>query len=290
MPEGLVMTFNILPLSAALGAEVIGVDFAKAVSEETLKEIKKAFLKYHLICIRGQPLSPKQFFQFASSFGTPFSETTRDQWVDGIPEISKLISTYKSEQDKPSDPKHNRRSGWHTDHSFKEVPPKATILHSHEIPSKAGHTRFCNTQKAYEELSISDKNKLQELKTVHSYDTIRAPARAVPRTEEEIAETPDVIHPLIRTHDETGKKALYFNSNRTDRIVGYERKESDALLDYIHEHMTQPKYRYDHKWMIGDIVIWDNRCLIHSVNVDYPIGESRVHLRTLLKGKKPSNN
>ena len=111
----------------------------------------------------------------------------------------------------------------------------------------------------------------------------------MPRTEEEIAETPDVEHPLIRVHDETGNKAIYFNSNRTDRIVGLERKESDLLLDDIHAHMTQKKYRYDHKWSVGDVVIWDNRCLIHSVNVEYPVGEHRIHLRTNIEGKKPFN-
>ena len=108
-----------------------------------------------------------------------------------------------------------------------------------------------------------------------------------PPTAEEIAETPDVVHPLVLTHDETGEKALYFNSNRTDRVVGLERAESDWLLDHIHDRMIQHQYRYDHDWRIGDIVVWDNRCLIHSVNVDYPVGQPRIHLRTLIKGDRP---
>ena len=104
------------------------------------------------------------------------------------------------------------------------------------------------------------------------------------RSFEEIKDTPDVIHPLIRTHDETKIKSIYFNANRTDRIVGFTRDKSNKILDEIDQHITQDKYRYDHKWDIGDIIIWDNRCLIHSVNVDYPIQEPRIHLRTLIKG------
>ena len=283
------MALEIHPLNDALGAEVLGVNLKEPLSSDNINEIKAAFLKYHLLCLRGDPLTPKQFFDFSSHFGIPFSETTRSQWVDDLPQISRLDSTYKTEKDKPKNPKLNRRSGWHTDHSFKEFPPKATILHGHVIPSQAGHTCFCNTEKAYEDLPVDIKKRVEGLIAVHSYDTMRAPARAVKRTPKEIAETPDVEHPLIRVHDETGNKAIYFNSNRTDRIVGLERKESDLLLDQIHKHMTQKKYRYDHNWSVGDVVIWDNRCLIHSVNVDYPIGEQRIHLRTIIEGKRPSS-
>ena len=281
------MTFEIRPLSDALGAEVLGGNFKATLAVGEIDELKSAFLRYHLLCVRSEPLSPQAFFQVASYFGTPFVETTRKNWVGDVPEISRLESTYKTPEAKPKDPKFSRRSGWHTDHSFKESPPKATLLHSHEIPSEAGQTRFCNTRKAYDNLPEATKQQLEGLLAVHSYDTERAPARAVARTTEEIAETPDVIHPLVCTHDETGNKALYFNSNRTDRVVGLERAESDQLLDAIHERMIQPQYRYDHDWSVGDILVWDNRCLIHSVNVDYPVGEPRIHLRTLIKGTRP---
>ncbi len=282
------MTLEIRPLCDALGAEVVGQDFAVPLTKDELNELNGAFLTYHLLCLRGSCLNPEEFYRVASYFGTPFAETTRKNWVGKVPEISRLESTYKTDSDKPSDPNLNRRSGWHTDHSFKEVPPKATLLHGHEIPSKAGQTRFCNTKKAYEDLPGEMKQQIMGLKAVHSYDTERAPARAVQRTPEEIAETPDVTHPLVRTHDDTGEKVLYFNSNRTDRIVGMERSASNSMLDKIHEHMTQQKYRYDHNWKVGDVIVWDNRCLVHSVNVDYPVGEPRIHLRTLIKGVRPN--
>ena len=281
------MNLEIRPLSEALGAEVLGGNFAEPLSAAEVEQLNSAFLAHHLLCLRGTPLSPKAFFRVASYFGTPFTETTRKNRVGGLPEISRLESTYKTQDAKPKNPKLNRRSGWHTDHSFKEVPPKATLLHGHEIPSEAGQTRFCNTKNAYKDLPAPTKQRLEGLMAVHSYDTERAPARAMVRTAEEISETPDVVHPLVRTHDETGEKALYFNSNRTDRVIGLKRVESDQLLDHIHDRMTQPQYRYDHNWCVGDTVVWDNRCLIHSVNVDYPVGEPRIHLRTLIKGNRP---
>jgi len=282
------MTFEIRPLSDALGAELLGCDFSQPLAVSEVEELNRAFLTYHLLCLRGEPLTAQAFCEVARYFGTPHAETTRKHWVDGVPEISKLVSTYKTPEDKPADPRLNRRTGWHTDHSFKEIPPKATLLHGHEIPSAAGHTRFCNTEKAYDDLPNATKQRLEGLMAVHSYDTMRTPARALARTAEEEAETPDVTHPLVRTHEETGRKALFFNSNRTDRVVGLDRAESDQLLDAIHEHMTQPQYRYDHQWKVGDIIVWDNRCLIHSVNVDYPVGEPRVHLRTLIEGVRPT--
>jgi len=281
------VTLEIRPLSEALGAEVLGGNFTEPLSAAEVEQLNSAFLVYHLLCLRGTPLSPEAFFQVAGYFGMPFTETTRRNWVGDVPEISRLESTYKTQDAKPEDPRLNRRSGWHTDHSFKEIPPKATLLHGHEIPSEAGQTRFCNTESAYKDLPTSTKQRLEGLMAVHSYDTERAPVCAVERTAQEIAETPDVVHPLVRTHDETGEKALFFNSNRTDRIVGLERAESDRLLDHIHDRMIQPQYRYDHDWRVGDIVVWDNRCLIHSVNVDYPVGQPRIHLRTLIKGDRP---
>ena len=281
------MTLEIRPLSAALGAEALGLDLSKPPEAGETRELRRAFLDRHLLCLRGAPLSPRAFRELARRFGEPATEVTRSHWVDGAPEISRLDSTYRKPEDKPADPKRNRRSGWHTDHSFKACPAKATLLHALEIPSSGGHTRFCDTEKAYEDLPEATKTRLAGLEAVHSYDTARAPARAVARTAEEVADTPDVVHPLVRTHDETGRKALFFNSNRTDRVVGLSRAESDELLDAIHEHMTRPEYRYDHEWRVGDTLLWDNRCLIHSVNVDYPVGETRLHLRTLLKGERP---
>lgn len=278
---------HINPLSDALGAEIIGLDLTNPVDGKDRERIRAAFLERHLLCFRCEPLSALDFARVARYFGEPQLQLLRNQRVDDVPEVSVLESTYKSAEDKPDDLLLVRLSGWHTDDSYFELPAKATMLQVLAQPSSGGETRFCNTRKAYEDLSDEMKARLQSLKAVHGYDTMRAPARAAARNEIEIQETPDVVHPLIRTHEDTGKKAIYFNPNRTDHIVGMDRKESDELLDWLHAHITQPKYRYDHAWRRGDILLWDNRCLVHSVNTDFPVGESRIHQRILLKGTRP---
>ncbi len=274
-------------LSDALGAEVLGLDLSRPVTGGDLQDIQSAFLEYQLLCFRSEPLTPRDFARVARYFGEPQLQLLRSQRVDDVPEVSVLESTYKTADDKPDDLTLVRLSGWHTDDSYFEIPAKATMLQVLSQPDSGGETRFCNTRRAYEDLSEEMKQRLRDLKAVHSYDTMRAPARAVSRSQIEAQETPDVVHPLIRTHDDTGQKAIYFNSNRTDHIVGMDRQQSDALLDWLHAHITQPKYRYDHAWRSGDILLWDNRCLIHSVNTDFPVGQPRIHQRILLKGTRP---
>ena len=282
------MTLHIRPLSDALGAEVAGVDWTRPVSDTTVAAIKDAFLTYHLVCLRSEPLTPAAFAQVSRYFGEPQIQLLRNMRVEEVPEVSVFNSTYKKAEDKPADLLFDRRSGWHTDDSYFAVPAKVTLLQALEIPEHGGETRFCNARAAYGDLSAEMKARLDGLRAVHSYDTMRAPARAMKRTKEEAEETPDVVHPLIRTHDETGQRAIYFNSNRTDRILEMEREASDALLDQIHTHMTQPQYQYHHAWRVGDVLMWDNRSVTHSVNMDFPPGQRRIHQRILLQGSVPA--
>ncbi len=281
------MTTKINDLSDALGAEVVGLDLSRPAEESDIAAIKSAFLEHHLLCIRGKQLEADAFARVARYFGEPQVQLKRDQRVDGLPEVSILDSSYKSPEDKPDDLVNVRLSGWHTDDSYFAVPAKASMLQGLSLPKTGGETRFCNTRKAYEDLPDTMKTRIDGLQAVHSYDTVRAPARAPARTEVEKQETPDVVHPLARTHEDTGRKSIYFNPNRTDSIVGMDRASSDELLNWLLQHITQPKYRYDHSWRPGDILLWDNRCLVHSVNTDFPVGQRRVHQRILLKGTRP---
>ena len=281
------MSLKIHPLSDALGAEVSGLDFSQNLREQDAETIENAFLKHHLLCLRSDPLTAKAFVTLARHFGTPKLHLLRRQRHDDVPEVTIHDSTYKKPEDKPKDLKLDRRSAWHTDDSYFEVPAKTTLLQGIELPNSGGQTQFCNTHKAYENLPEEEKQRVCGLQAVHAYDTIRAPARAAKRTQTEEEETPEVIHPLIRTHEDTGTKAFFFNPNRTDRIVGVERTKSDMLLDWVHKTITKDEYRYDHEWRIGDILIWDNRCVVHSVNMDFPIGQTRLHQRILLEGSRP---
>jgi len=278
---------EIRPLCDAVGAEITGVDLTQPLDDATRKQIHEAFLEYHLLCFRGKPISAEAFARVARIFGEPQFQLIRAKRHGETPEVSILDSTYKKAEDKPDDLRLMRLSGWHTDDSYFAEPAKGTLLQSIEIPKSGGQTSFCNMEKAYEDWPEEKKKRTDGLRAVHGYDTKRAPARALKRNKDEEAETPDVVHPLIRTHDETGKKSIYINANRTDRIVDMDPAESDALLDEISAHVTRPEYVYRHEWRVGDLLVWDNRCLMHSVNMDFPVGQTRLHQRILLKGPKP---
>lgn len=281
------MGIEIRPLCDALGAEVLNADLTEPLNAEDAKTVEEAFFDHHLLCFRTDPLDPADFARVARYFGEPQLQLIRTQRHGDVAEVSVLESTYKSAEDKPDDLASVRLSGWHTDDSYFEVPAKATMLQSIVIPDSGGQTKFSNMRKAYEDLPDAKKAQIDGLQAVHGYDTARAPGRPKKRTQQEIDETPDVVHPLVRTHEDTGRKSLYFNANRTDRIVGWERDKSDELLDEVYEQITQPDYQYHHEWRVGDLLLWDNRCLVHSVNVDYPVGQKRLHQRILLKGARP---
>lgn len=278
---------EIKPLCDAVGAEITGVDLTQPLDDDTRKQIHKAFLDYHLLCFRSDPLTPAEFARVSRIFGEPQLQLIRDRRHGETPEVSILNSTYEKPEDKPDDLKLMRLTGWHTDDSYFAEPAKATLLQSIEIPETGGQTSFCNMEKAFEDWPGDKRQRTDGLQAVHSYDTMRTPARAKTRRKVEEEETPDVVHPLIRTHDETGKKTIYVNTNRTDQIVDLDRAASDAMLDDIYEHVTRPEYIYSHEWRVGDLLVWDNRCLMHSVNMDFPVGQTRLHQRILLKGPRP---
>ncbi|MDA1098651.1 MAG: TauD/TfdA family dioxygenase [Proteobacteria bacterium] len=282
------MALHIKPLSDALGAEITGLDLSRPLAGDDDGAVREAFLEHHLLCFRGAPLRPVDFANVARRFGEPQLQLLRNQRDAEAPEVSILDSTYASPDDKPQDLRQVRLTGWHTDDSYFEVPAKATLLQSIEIPDSGGQTSFCNTRLAYEDLDPAEKDRLAGLRAVHGYDTARAPARPKARTQAEVDETPEVVHPLVRTHEDTGKKSFYFNANRTDRVLDVAHGESEEILDFIHAAMTQPRYRYDHEWRVGDLLIWDNRCLVHAVNMDFPVGQRRLHQRILLQGSRPT--
>ena len=282
------MTLRIVPLSDALGAEVSGLDWARPLDDSAVAALKDAFLEFHLLCLRSEPLTSLAFLRLARHFGTPQTQLIADGRQADAPEVSRLETTYPSRADKPDDMRLVRLSGWHTDDSYFPVPAKATLLQALAIPDSGGQTRFANMRTAYRDLPEEVKARIEGLRAVHRYDTRRAKARPIELTKEEEAETQEAVHPLARRHEDTGEKAIYFNANRTDRVVGLSGAEGDSLLDQLDQHTIQPKYQYHHTWRVGDILIWDNRCLIHSVNMDFPVGQRRIHQRLLLAGAAPT--
>ena len=249
------IALDVNPLENGFGAIVSGLDYRQTQSAGTTRQLYNLLLEFQVLCLRSVCLSAYEFDRLGRLFGKPQVQLLREHRHPECESVSVFDSTYKNAAAKPADLKLDRRSGWHTDDSYFETPAKITLLQALAIPSEGGQTKFCDARGAYDALPNEMKQQLGNYRAVHCYDTRRAPARAVNRTAAEAAETPDVVHPLIRTHDETGRKAIYFNSNRTDRIEGLARTESDELLNKIHQHMTQAKFKYHHNWQVGEILV-----------------------------------
>jgi len=161
------------------------------------------------------------------------------------------------------------------------------MLYALVVPEAGGDTSFCNTRAAYDDLPEATRRRLDGLKAVHTYQASRSANRMVALAADEKKAVPDVVHPLVRKHLPTGKNALYLSTTRLECVLGLDRAESDALIDELLAHVTQPRFLYDHKWRPGDLVIWDNRCSMHHANGDYPLDARRLLHRIILAGETP---
>jgi taurine dioxygenase len=276
---------EVIPNKAALGARIEGLDRATANEPAVSEMLNRALAEHLLVVIPGDPMTPEQTREFSKGFGAPQKQLLRYKRSGSVPDVSVMVSTLMA--DGTTDKTAIRAEDWHTDDSYFAVPAKATLLHGIEIPSRGGATWFCNMHSVYDALPEATRKQIDGKRAIHGYDTPRARNRPSPRTPEEIAETPDVEHPLVRTHPVTGRKALYLNPNRLDRIVGLERAESDALLDELADEARKPQHHFGHIWSRGDIVVWDNRATMHRVVIDYPTGEPRIMHRVLIEGDRP---
>jgi taurine dioxygenase len=236
------------------------------------------------LVIRDQKLSAPEFLQAMQLFGDIFPQHNPRFQVPECPMIH-----YISNQDRFEDGTlYIPGEGYHTDHSNDAEPPKATALHAVKLPNGGGDTQFINMYEAYGALPEKTKKQLGALKARHVYQSKHSERKLMSVPEERRKVIPEfVIHPLVRTHPESGRKALYLNPIRIDEIVGMEDSEALLLLNELLVHSTQLKFEYRHKWKFGDVVIWDNRCLMHKANGDYPVDQVRYLYRLMLKGETP---
>jgi alpha-ketoglutarate-dependent taurine dioxygenase len=277
-------SFSVTPLSAHTGAEIVGVDLSEPVDERTRERLNQAFLDHSVIAIRDQTLDASRFLEAMKIFGEIFLQHNPRF---AVPECSQVH--YISNQDKLDDGRvYVPGEGYHTDHSNDIEPPKATALCAVKLPTSGGDTQFVNMYDAYDALPEEIKRRIDGLHARHVYQS-KYSQRKLPRLSEErrAIASESVIHPIVRTHPATGRKAIYINPIRIEEIVGMPEREALALLDELLEHATQEKFQYCHKWKAGDVVIWDNRCLMHKANGDYPISEVRYLYRVMLKGDRP---
>jgi len=277
-------SFAITPLTDHIGAEVTGLDFTKPVDPDTKATLNRAFADRHVLVMREQHFDPDQFKVAAQVFGELQIHDKREQHVPGYPDVY-YVSNDIFKDGKRIIPGET----FHTDHSNHPRPPKATTLFAVDLPSSGGDTQYVNMHDAYDDLPDATKRKIDGLKAMHVYQSKYSPRELTGLNEDSRKQLPPPgVHPLVRTHPENGRKALFLNPVRMEAIVGMEDADALKLIDELMQHATQKKYEYRHKWRHGDWVMWDNRSVMHQANPDYDMRERRFLYRLMLKGEVPA--
>lgn len=274
------MAYTLNPLTdRGIGAEIIGLDLRQPVSDDLRKALNEEFARHHVLAIRDQSFAPEQFLKAGQIFG----EIMPHHRKSGNITTDTSIYEIKNEQVAPGK-YYIAGETFHTDHSNDPVPPKATSLHPTSLPSNGGDTQFVNMHRAYEELSDAMKRCIAKLIAVHVYLSKFSP-RQLAKVDDEKRVPPPALHPLVRIHPDNGRKYLYLNPVRMEAIVGMPDDEAQTLIAELMAHATQKKYEYRHKWRYGDMVIWDNRSVMHQANADYDMRETRRLYRLMVKGR-----
>jgi len=281
------MTVTVKKLAAPLGAEIGGVDLSRPLSAEVVEQIRNAWHEHLVLLFRGQTLSEEAQILFAEHFGVlqkrPRPASARAEVGVSDPELVMLVSNIR-ENGKPIGSLPDGEMQFHSDQCYLEKPAMGTFLYAIEVPSVGGDTLFLNLYKAYDTLAPEIKSRLAGLKAENIYlygTTSRADLKP------DLATTRHYAHPVVRTHPDTGRKALYINRLMTWKIVGMDEAESEALLTRLFDHMEQDRFIYAHKWRPGDLVLWDNRCALHA-RTDFSDRERRLLRRVVVAGEVPA--
>lgn len=273
-------------LSPAGGVAITGADLSRQLSPDLLPAVLAAFREHHILVFRKQKLSQDEQLGFTSQFGEIEEHVGRHSAATRYGLVHTV--TNLDEDGRPTTKLTQVGNyHWHTDKSYHAVPSLMTILHAKELPPVGGNTQFANMALAYDALPAAMKRRIAGMRVVHSWAASRRRAGAPPPSEIEMRERPPVEHPLVRTHPETGAKTLYIG-NHASHVVGLTEEESEALLQELLEHATQPQFVYTHHWRDGDLVMWDNRCLLHRALANYEMAKHRRVLhRTVVTGTAP---
>jgi taurine dioxygenase len=277
-------SFSITPLTDHTGAEIVGLDFTRPIDPEARTALVRAFAEHHVLVMRDQHFGPEEFKQAAQLFGELQQHDKKEHHVPGHPDVY-----YVCNDEIVNGKRIIAGETFHTDHSNHPRPPKATMLFAVDLPSRGGDTQYVNMHAAYDDLPEATRRRIEGLKAVHVYQSKYSP-RSLGKIDADSVRTlpPPGIHPLVRTHPENGRKALYLNPVRIESIVGMEDDAALALIDTLMRHATQRRYEYRHQWRHGDWVMWDNRSVMHQANPDYDMSERRYLYRLMLKGDVPA--
>ena len=267
-------------LGPQIGAEVRGVD-VKSLDAPGFAALYRAWLDANVLVVREQALQIDDFLSYSRRFGIVHPHPSKMTRHPDYPEIT-LLGVDKFGADGKLDMAIYRRGaeGWHTDGAYDAEPFKATQLYALAIPSTGGDTHFASMYAAYDALPARLKERLEGRQGAFTYGGRR---KATALLNAEDRDWTPVFHPIVRTHPETGRKALYFDPGKILRIEGLEPAESDAVIEELADRMIQPGAEYRHQWHKGDVVIWDNRCSYHKAAGDYPPEEDRIHWRMSIK-------
>ena len=276
------MAYQLEPLTGhGTGAEVRGVDLKGAMSAEDRARLNADFARHHVLVIRDQALDTDEFARAAEVFG----EIMPHHRMSGNTVENPRVYEVRNTEIAPGKYLIQGES-FHTDHSNDPIPPKATTLHPVSLPSRGGDTQFVNMHLAYDDLPESMKQRIEGLKAVHVYLSKYSPRQLKKLDEESLRKLPPpAVHPLVRVHPENGRRFLYLNPVRMEAILGMEDDAAQALIAELMAHATRRKYEYRHRWLYGDMVIWDNRSVMHQANGDYDMREVRRLHRIMLKGQ-----
>ncbi|MDH3691663.1 MAG: TauD/TfdA family dioxygenase [Gammaproteobacteria bacterium] len=255
---------QVLPITAALGAEIRGLDLSQPLTEDDVNGVRRALLEHGVIFFRQQNISEQDQVRFTNYFGRAV-EHVREQPDRPVKEI--FVISNIEEHNKPTGALGNDEINFHSDLSYLRQPGTISILYSVELPKTGGATQWCNCSAAYEALDEATKESLRGLRAVHRHP-VDSQNEALP-----------VDQPVVRTHPETGRKSLYISPHFTQYIVDLEQSESRQLLDELFAHILQPRFVWTHEWRHGDLVMWDNRFTMHR-REPFPANERRLLKRT----------
>lgn len=266
------------------GVEVRGIDLTSPLPPAARDALNNAFVEHSVLVIREQTLKPQQLLAAVTSLGNVFHQHNTRFALPDCPQIH-----YLSNKDHfPDGRRYIPGEGWHTDHSNDVRPPKATVLHAVTLPDRGGDTQFANMAAAYAALPATLQDRLAGLMAIHVYQSSHSARKLMGLSDANKERVPNaVLHPIVRTHPENNRKSIYINPIRIEGIVGLDHKEAVPLLDDLLEHATAERFQYRHRWQPGDLVIWDNRCLLHKANGDYDMDQTRYLYRVMLQGDVP---
>jgi taurine dioxygenase len=275
--DGSTPSLTVERVAGALGAEVHGLQLSPDLPEPTIALLRRLWLEHSVLFFRDQDLPPTALAAFARRFG----EVIHYPFLKGLPAAPEVIPVAKLEHERV-----NFGGLWHSDTAYLEQPPMATMLIAREVPPYGGDTLFASGYAAYEALSDGMKQLLEPLRAVNSSAKAERTRTREDRAPGEERKVLEAEHPVIRTHPETGRKALYVNGGHTLRFADMSEEESTGLLEYLFQHQVRPEFTCRFRWQPGSVAFWDNRCALHNPINDYH-GFRRIMHRVTLAGDRP---